>query len=335
MTVPPELDHGPRTIRRMASVAVLIASFLLPAAASGHTIVVGSPIEGSFGVARFNVAGTYFNQAVSKPDAELTSPVDGVIVSFQVLCGEGGPFVLRVLRARSDGTYTAVGSSEPAYFREGANVPTFRPLPIRAGDAIGIDIPVNGLIALSASQPGSAWASFVPSLAEGSSLGITKSHAGVELGFNAQVLPKPTVTGVRRGFTGPRRRTAVVIRGTDFTDDAKVSFGKLPAVSTKVDFEGLIVAVAPRRAKGATQVRVTTEAGTSAANKVSRIVFSDCRVPRLEGMTINHAVRRLRRASCRLGQLDGPPSRYARVRQQSPGPGKTLPYGASVNVLVG
>ncbi len=309
----------------------LLTSLLVPAAASARILTVGSPIEGNFATAKINVAATFLNLAVTGPDAELTSPVDGAIVNFRVLGGEGGPYVIRALRPRG-GSYKAVASGNPVYFGEEVTTPKFKPVPIREGDAIGLDIPVNAKIGISAAQPGSAWAAFVPSLTDGSTAALTKSHAGVELGFNAQILPRPTVTAVQRGFARSQRRSMVLIRGTDFTAGAEVSFGKLPAVSAKVEFEGAIVAVAPPRAKGATQVRVTTEAGISKATKASRIVLSNCRVPRLVGKTLARAVTRIRAASCRLGRVDGYPSRNAIVQKQSPAPGKNLPFGTRVNL---
>ena len=94
----------------------LLSALFLPAAAAAEIITVGSPMEGIFAPSRITVAGTYLNLAVADPEALLTSPVDGAVVGFRVASGEGGPYVVRVLRPDGANTFTAIASGTPVYF---------------------------------------------------------------------------------------------------------------------------------------------------------------------------------------------------------------------------
>jgi hypothetical protein len=90
-----------------------------------------------------------------------------------------------------------------------------------------------------------------------------------ELGFNADVLPAPTVSAISAPLGAVAGGTKVTITGTDFTKVAGVKFGATPAASYKVESETKIVATAPAGSAGqAVRVYVTTAAGTaSAGNK--------------------------------------------------------------------
>ena len=63
-----------------------------------------------------------------------------------------------------------------------------------------------------------------------------------------------------------------------------------------------------------------------------------CKVPRLTGLTLKKARARLAKAHCRLGKVRkkaSRPRKRGRVLSQKPRPGKQLPNGARVNVIVG
>jgi beta-lactam-binding protein with PASTA domain len=63
-----------------------------------------------------------------------------------------------------------------------------------------------------------------------------------------------------------------------------------------------------------------------------------CHVPRVVGMLRSKAVTKIKRAHCRLGRLNLRRSSTARrnhVLAQSPRPGRKLPPGGRVNLIVG
>jgi hypothetical protein len=90
-----------------------------------------------------------------------------------------------------------------------------------------------------------------------------------EIGFNADVLPAPTVTGISAPLGAVAGGTKVTITGTDFTKVTGVKFGATPAASYQVESEGKITATAPAGSAGqAVGIYVTTVAGTaSTGNK--------------------------------------------------------------------
>jgi len=59
----------------------------------------------------FKEIQTRFNTALPEKGANLSSPVNGLIVRWRLQGAVGGPFTLRVLRPNGSGAYTAVGSS--------------------------------------------------------------------------------------------------------------------------------------------------------------------------------------------------------------------------------
>jgi hypothetical protein len=56
---------------------------------------------------------------------------------------------------------------------------------------------------------------------------------------------------------------------------------------------------------------------------------------RLKVRKLKAGWRTLKKADCRLGAVRGRRSRRARVREQSPGPGRVLPPGSRVSLEVG
>jgi IPT/TIG domain len=271
-------------MRSIGTVIALVAIALIPADAAAKPVVVGSPLTGEFHRGFVRNAGTFFNSALADPAANLVSPVDGIVVRFQILGGEGGPYRLRVLSPEGGSVYRATASTPPLTF--GGAEPHFRPLKIEAGDTIGLDLPAEGKVAAAETGPESAYAFWVPPLAADTALPYSGTDTGVELGFNAEVLPVPTVTRIVPKAVPFHKGGRVKIFGKDFSRVTRVSFGARRARRFKVVSERLIVATAPpRKNRLRTQVRVQTEAGISATSGRSAFLFAPCPHPKLPAKT--------------------------------------------------
>jgi hypothetical protein len=103
------------------------------------------------------------------PGRQLTAPIDGVIVRWQIKVGAGSqaqPVVLRVVRG-AGATSTGVGSSEPENVPAAPGVYLFDTrLSIRAGDRIGIDC-CNPVGYFFSNTPGSERDIWLPRLNDG------------------------------------------------------------------------------------------------------------------------------------------------------------------------
>jgi hypothetical protein len=224
-------------------VAGLMAFAAIAGSASAAPVTVGSQLTEAFSSGTTLNAGTTINFALAAPGANATSPVTGTVVSWHLLGSEGGPFTLRILRPAGGTSYTGVGSSNPVV----AAAPTLQTfptaLPIRAGDAIGLDLVKDMKLGVSGT-PGSGVGSWLPPLAEGSTRAFDSSP-GAEVGFNAVVQPQPAVTGLNPGSGSFKGGSAVSISGSDFAGVKAVLFGPNAAVSFAVGSENQITAVAP------------------------------------------------------------------------------------------
>jgi hypothetical protein len=173
-----------------------MAAFALLAASSAQaaTVTVGSPLTVSFDDF-FAGTHTEANGALGEPGANVTSPVNGTIVSWRVVVqGRIGPFALRVLRPAGGGAYTGAGTSSQVT-PDSFGTKTFATnLPIMAGDLLGLDLVTSDSGVGFANAPGSTiyeWPAGVL-VADGSPAQPDRAIQGEELGFNAQVAPSNT-----------------------------------------------------------------------------------------------------------------------------------------------
>ncbi|MDQ3725208.1 MAG: IPT/TIG domain-containing protein, partial [Actinomycetota bacterium] len=285
-----------RLSRWVAVVAMVLCLGAAPGA-QAEPVVVGSTLEGDFRAGFVRNAGTFFNSALADPDANLVSPVDGIILRLNILGAVGGPYRLRVLSPEGGSVYRATRSSPPLTF--GGAEPRFPALRIEAGETIALDLPAEGDIAAAATGPQSAFALWVPPLPAGAALPYTATNTGRELGFNVEVLPPPVIARVAPKYVDYRKGGRVKIFGENFARVRKVTFGGVQALRFRVVSEELIIAsVGQRRTRLRTKVRVKTEAGVSAATGRSRFEFSSCRVPDLTGLRPPGARRALASVDC-------------------------------------
>jgi hypothetical protein len=127
-----------------ALTAVLGLGLTAPSGAFASTLV-GSPLTGddfSMSSRSCSPACTDFNTVLPEPGANVTSPINGVIVRWRMMGNAGGAsFQLRVVHPASGGEYVGAGTSNPEV-PTGAGPSQFETsLPISAGDMIGINLP--------------------------------------------------------------------------------------------------------------------------------------------------------------------------------------------------
>jgi hypothetical protein len=176
-----------RRIGVLASVAALAAVF--GSTAKAAPVTVGSPLTAS-PIGHFGGSATEANVALSEPEAQEVSPVDGVIVRYRVDVESLGQFAIRVLRPAAGGTYTGAGTGTPVT-PSVQGIQTFSSsLPIRAGDLIGLDLDDNAGVG-QASVSGSTideWGN--PGfLADGVTAPPNTVYQNEELLFNGDVEP--------------------------------------------------------------------------------------------------------------------------------------------------
>ncbi|MGE5281736.1 MAG: IPT/TIG domain-containing protein [Chloroflexota bacterium] len=315
--------------------AILAAGVWGAGGAGATTITVGSPLVGSFNVAvAFTEQGTVANTTLADPSANVTSPVDGMVVRWRMTgFSTAGPYKLRILRPAGEGRYTGAGTSSPET-RLGTGTETFTTrLPIQAGDLIGLDGAGASSSFPVASNAGSSFSIWRPPLQDGWTAAPQPGSAH-ELGFDAAVQPAPQVILISPASGPVSGGTSVTISGHDFTEVTAVSFGSTPAASFVVNSEDSITAVSPpSAARGAVDVTVAAAGGSSPHVAADRFTYlAICTVPKLKRTTLKRARKRLRRAHCRLGKVSGTRRRSARVTKQRPKPGAKLPAGGKVSV---
>ena len=127
---------------RLAGVALAAAALAMPAEVSAAT-TIGSPLTATPSSGTCGT-GTFTNTALAA--GTLQAPFDGVIVRWRMdlpVSGGISTYKLRVLRPAGGSTYTGAGTG-PAQTAPsaGVNVLTLStPLPVKAGDLVGVDCP--------------------------------------------------------------------------------------------------------------------------------------------------------------------------------------------------
>lgn len=313
-------------------IASLTASVLLAGTAEAAPITIGSPLTAAFAPSSIGVEATLMNLTVNEPGAQLASPVDGAIVRWRILDATG-TWKLRVLRPLGGTTFLGAGTSAAATPASLGTEAFATDLPVRAGDSIGIDSVKGAKVGIISGGTLGGW---LPVLAEGEGRPYSATEP-VEVAFNADVQPRPTVTSVGPASGSFRGGTAVTLTGTDFANVASASFGGVPAAGLTVDSEGSLTAIAPASNPGAVDVTVTTIAGTSPVSAADRFEFQACVVPNLIGVKLKAAKKKLRKAHCAVGRvrtLDGARAKTGRVSRQGPKAGRKLAPGKKVNLTL-
>jgi hypothetical protein len=239
-----------RLLRLQVLWAVLGASLLLSTGAEAHTYTFGSTMSGTLTSSPL-FAAPAFNRAI--PNA--VSPVTGAVVGWNVRGAGSGVLHLQVL-------HPGVALNEYVAGRQSAAAVPLTPavehfttnLPIQAGDTVGIEGEGGDgtYIGYSAQGPKNNFWGFASALAEGTAafaegepdLGEFPGFTGIEVFFNAEVQPTPTVTAVGPTVGPAAGGTGVLIVGGDLERVESVTFGGIPASFLEVS-ENYLAAYAP------------------------------------------------------------------------------------------
>ncbi len=307
--------------------------------AQANTITIGSVLPAGPTSEPVNEVSTFLNTALPEKGANLTSPVNGVIVRWRLQGAKGGPFYLRVLHPNGIGSYTAKGTSEGVLVNDPALHTFTANLPVKAGDVLAVD-PTNPSDELGfATVAGASYATIFPVPFEGATVPAREPKSGSELELQAEVQPVPTVTKVSPSSGSVAGGESVTITGANLTGASAVKFGSAPASTFKVESDEEIVAVAPKvGAVGTVDVTVTTVAGTSAAVNTDHFSYRGCVVPKLKGKKLSRAKQLLRNGGCKLGKVTrrrGVTNASGKVVTQNPAAKKVLAPGRKVNVKLG
>jgi hypothetical protein len=265
--------------------------------------------------------------------------------------GKGTGFELWVLRPTGSGSYVWMDHSSPVAAAGGALETFSANVPISVGDLVALYVPPEGTDAISyLGAPGSQTIILGSVPATGSEDAPAETYANTEYGFNAEVLPPPTILSISPGEGPTAGGTSVTIAGTNLIDVTSVQFGANPARSYAVTNEGVLTAVAPSGTPGQVPVTVTTLAGSATspqpytyAAPAGFVAFppgvgGHCTVPKLVGMKLKAAKGRLRAGNCTLGHVakkKGATAKTAKVVKQSPKPGTVRSAGSTVSVKLG
>ena len=242
---------------RVAAVVAMVAATCagLTATAKAAVITIGPSLAGSYESEDFEnpskTNATIANTSLPTAEGITSSPVDGAVISWSVIGAKGGPFKLRVVQANAGGTYTAVGTSAPGV-PAGPGLQTFASaVPIKAGQLIGLDnTNLSDEIGLKKVE-GALYAFSLPALVEGVPTPMKPAPASTKrtVGFNAQILPAPVVSGTSAKHGSIKGGTKMTITGTDLSRTTAVSFGGVAAKSFVVASDTEISAVTPASKK--------------------------------------------------------------------------------------
>jgi hypothetical protein len=320
-------------------VAALLAVAVFASSAEAAPVTIGSPLTGLLPPSSCGEGCTVVSTGFNEPGAVVVSPVNGTIVRWHILAGSPAfAYKLRVISRPSAFIFTGSGTSA-AVHPSGAGLETFSTnLPVHVGQLIGLDLEAEAPIGFREGE-GDTYAFFSPPLLDGQSAESPPLEG--EIAFNAEIQPSPTISGISPSSGPLKGGTAVTITGSDFSGVSSVAFGSLPAKSFTVNSESQITAVAPPSATpSSVPVSVTTPAGTATSSQHFSYQFQ-CVVPKVKGLKLKPAKRKLRKAHCKPGVLVipvGPKGnaspRKLKVKRTNPGPGAVRPAGTKVRIVL-
>src|SRR5262245_35091127 len=273
--------------------AVLLGGLLAwPAAGvSAVTVTVGrqdlsTPPVGSFGCTATGIpvgcAQTVSPTALSTPGDRAVVPGDGAITSWRVSGSESGgglaSFYLRVLR-RSGGQYQFVSGSEAAPFLNGTPIGLTTPLPVEAGDLLGIEAQAYFVVGSASAQVGAvegagATYNVFDGFVNNGTTPPSSMGENLEPLFNAEVVLDPAVvSGVSPTSGSTAGGETVTISGDHLAGASQVEFGGVKATGVKAVSNTEVTAVTPPSAAGTVDVVVTTLGGGNVASAADRFTF--------------------------------------------------------------
>jgi hypothetical protein len=179
-----------RLPRHLLLLGLVSVGLVVPASAQAEIVTVGSPLTRAFTPTTVGSASTIMNSGPLAPGANLSSPIDGVIVRWRITQATGGPFALRVLTPVSGQTFTGGAASAPQTPTNTATQTYSTNIPITKGQFIGLNVTDdNDQVGFAFPGNFSFW---IPPLANGETRAGTGPSAVGEVGFNADVATIPS-----------------------------------------------------------------------------------------------------------------------------------------------
>jgi IPT/TIG domain/PASTA domain len=345
----------------IAAIVSAVAALSLCANAGAANVIVGPSLSsGEWETYECGFGSCIFtNTELGGTGPNLTSPVSGTVVRFNILGGlTAGTYTLRSMHLAASPMVAVFGKmSAPVAAVPNPGVQSYATsLPVVAGETIGLGMSETASVGfLEGVGHLTLWTGERPE--SGPELG---SFGAPELvGFNAEIQPAPTISSLGTTSGPTAGGTSVTISGTDLENATSVSFGSSPAASYIVNSEGQITAVAPANASAASvSVTVTTIAGKAIASqqfgyvapppppvvtpaptvkKTKTKPARQCVVPSLKGKKLPAAKAALKKGDCKAGKvtkLKGATPKTGKVAAQSRRAGAKATAGAKVNLTL-
>jgi IPT/TIG domain/PASTA domain len=330
-----------------AAVALAVLGLCGPAEAANVTL--GPSLSGAWEAAPCAKPWcTFVNTEASGTGKPLVAPVDGAVVGFSVVGGStAGSYRIRTASELGDGLefeFNRLGT--PVAAVPNAGIQSYSTLmPVTAGQSIGLGVSKGASMAFS---PGGHYVEWVRELPE-SGPSLVQADWPESVGYDVEIQPAPTITGLSATFGPMAGGTAVTLTGADLEGATSVTFGGIPATRFNAVSASRITAVPPPSPKAATvPITVTTAAGKGTGPGFTYLAPGEappkgspstarCVVPNLKGKKLAAAKKVLVKARCELGKvtkLGGATTRTGKVAKQSPKPGAKLAAGAKVNTTL-
>jgi hypothetical protein len=332
-----------KTLRLL--VVTCVAFGALVGSAQAANLTLGGPLTGSTSNVGIGAPTTLVNLKTGTDS--VISPVEGLVVGWNVLGAKSGSFALRVLTPGPSTTFTGSG-------RGGAITPATTglehfdaALPIKAGQTIGLDSNTAGA-EIGIIAPGEIAEDDGGVLGEGSSAAFDPA-SGFQIAFNAEVQPAPTIASLGATAGPLAGGTGVLIMGNDLEGATSVRFGGVPAVFGQISETAILATSPPGPAAIGVPISVSTRAGTGTSAQLftyqgpptvppEALAPAKCVVPNLKGKKLKVAKTQLRAHHCGVGTVTkakGATTKDGKVVKQNPKPGASRAANSKVAVKLG
>ncbi len=318
------------------AVAVLACLFCCASASAG-IVTIGSSLQGEF--TQQSCASPCTVTQTRLNGETLVAPTDGAIVRWRLLGGTPeASYRVRAVDPLVGSTVINTGSSPYVVPQEEEGVETFpAALTVRAGQQLALDI-AGGTVAVRPTADSSYWYTSPPALIGASEVLQPEGESSTEIGYDADFLPAPTVSGYSPTVGSTTTPTPVTITGSNLLEVTRVDFDGTPASFQPGAESTLRVLAPPGVAGNSVPVTVVTPAGASTAPVPFAYPAPICTVPKLVHRRLKAARKGIRGAHCRIGKVwgvEGVTTATGRVLKQSPKPGTVGTAGTKVSLKLG
>lgn len=333
-------------------VAAMTVALAFCASAGAANVLLGPTLESPFVAKSCEEDCTLFNLLVEQRGAELYSPVNGVILRWNLIDGSTpGEYHLRLAYPYEPGALDFVSTTPGFQSAAVPGVQTFNfadPIAIKRNQGVGLQMSETASVGFAHGIGNSVgWA---PSVPDGTTAGPTEQAQGEVVGFNVEIQPEPVPTGMSVTSGPSAGGTEVTITGTNLERATEVTFGA-PTATIVADTEHSITVLTPPMSNSTTEsVLVITAAGSGYVPGVyeyevppsppppsAPATVFHCVVPDLKGKSLEAARFDLIAARCSLGRvkrLKGAKSRSGKIARQAVKPGTRVAVRTKVSVTL-